>query len=158
MKNLKSFIFEKILINKNIKIANSIDLSGKELSWKTTTLFNIFTPTEFKTCYKKFKKYKDENKNIKSLSSRNIQPYNLGVRLYCAVVLQWDEMIKLIHDIMIERCNLKDDHQLELFFINRLNANDNILEFFIEQHDLNMTVDELRDCFRHYLNLYNIKY
>ena len=158
MKNLKSFIFEKILINKNIKIANSIDLSGKELSWTTNALFHVFTPTEFKTCYKKFKKYKDENKNIKSLSSRHIQSYNLGVRFYCAVVLQWDKMIKIIHDIMIERCNLKDEHQLELFFINRLNANDSVLEFFIEQHNLNMTIDELRDCFRHYLDLYDIKY
>ena len=158
MKNLKSFIFEKILINKNTKIINRIDLSGKKLSWITESLFKVFTPTEFKTCYKKFKKYKDENKNIKSLFSRNIQPQKLGVKLYCAVILQWDEMIKIIHDIMIERFELKDEHQLELFFINRLNANDDVLKFFIDIHDLNMTIDELRDCFRHYLDLYNIKY
>ena len=67
MKNLKSFIFEKILINKNTKISNSIDLSGKELSWTTNALFNIFASSEFKACYNKFKKCKDENKSTKSL-------------------------------------------------------------------------------------------
>ena len=150
MKNLKDIlenklsnnkITERLHITKNSKVSELKDVSNIKIDWHVDAYFNAYTPSEKDKCFEKMKSYYNKGSKPLTLVHTIKNDIKLVNRWFAAVLLQWDEAIKVFKEAMIERIKNIDEDQLDAY----------IYKCF-KDGGPNKT------AYEHYLEIYNIKY
>lgn len=141
MKNLKEIITERLHITKNSKVSELKDISNIKIDWHTRAYFNAYTPNERIKCFTKMKSYYDKGSKPLTLVHTIKDKIKLVNRWFAAVLLQWDEAIKVFKEAILERIKNIDEDQWDAYI-----------------YDCWVIGGPNKQAYEHYLEIYNIKH
>lgn len=119
MNNIKEYIQEKLIVNKNVKQRESRDLS-KVVYNNVSREIHFKSPVEEHTHYNKMEAYKKKGSNPQRLVNSIKNKQKLIIRWWVAVMEDWLDCALVFRDEIVKRGYATED-ELDAYMLNQYN-------------------------------------
>ncbi len=159
MKNLDTFISEKFELSKKTQanIRDAKDLKDYDMSWKATSYFQGYTLTDCKKCFAKMEGYYNKKSKPLTLVHTIKDSLKLVQRFVCAIMLGWEEAIRVFKEEIISR-NIMSETDIDAYFCKLYLIKGKMDAFKYARYGSMINIKDLQERLENYFDMYYIKY